>query len=80
MIMDLTFQEAARGANKEININVKETCPKCAGTKAEPGTKPSKCHHCNGTGMVSRWPLQAKGDVRCFFFSFCFLIFLCIDR
>ena len=72
MIMDLTFQEAARGANKEININVKETCPKCAGTKAEPGTKPSKCHHCNGTGMVSRWLLQAKGDVCSSFYFFYF--------
>jgi DnaJ family protein A protein 3 len=52
MMMDLTFQEAARGANKEVNVNVKETCPKCRGSKAEPGTKASKCHHCNGTGMV----------------------------
>ena len=52
MLLDLTFQEAARGANKEIRVNVKDTCPKCNGNKAEPGTKASKCHHCNGTGMV----------------------------
>ena len=51
--MNLTFQEAARGANKEIVLNVKETCPACRGTKARPGSKPTKCSQCNGTGMVN---------------------------
>ncbi len=51
--MKLTFQQAARGVNKEVHLNVTDTCPKCQGTKAEPGTKAVKCHHCNGTGMVS---------------------------
>ena len=51
--MDLTFQEAARGVNKETYINVKGTCPKCGGKKAEPGTKATPCGQCNGTGMVS---------------------------
>lgn len=51
--MDLTFQEAARGVNRDVYVNVKDTCPKCLGKKAEPGTKPVRCHYCNGTGMVS---------------------------
>ncbi len=51
--MKLTFQQAARGVNKEVHVNVTDTCPKCQGTKAEPGTRAVKCHHCNGTGMVS---------------------------
>ncbi len=51
-MMDLSFQEAARGVNKDINVNVKDICPKCNGKRAEPGTKPVKCHHCNGTGVV----------------------------
>jgi DnaJ-class molecular chaperone len=38
-MMDLTFQEAARGVNKDIRVNVKDTCGKCMGKKAEPGTK-----------------------------------------
>jgi len=49
--MNLTFQEAARGVNKNVNINVTDTCPKCNGTKAEPNSKVVKCHTCNGTGM-----------------------------
>ena len=50
--MDLTFQQAARGVNKEININLTDTCPKCRGSKCEPGTKPVRCHYCGGSGMV----------------------------
>jgi len=49
--MNLTFKEAAAGANKEVAMNVKEKCPKCRGTKCELGTKPMKCLDCNGTGM-----------------------------
>ena len=51
--MKLTFQQAARGVNKEVQLNVTDTCPKCQGAKAEPGTRATKCPQCNGTGMVS---------------------------
>lgn len=49
--MNLTFSQAARGVNKDINVNVVDTCPKCQGTRCELGTKPAKCQYCNGTGM-----------------------------
>ncbi|XP_025088835.1 protein tumorous imaginal discs, mitochondrial-like isoform X2 [Pomacea canaliculata] len=66
MMMDLTFQEAARGVNKEVHINVKDTCPKCQGNKAEPGTKAVKCHQCNGTGMetISTGPFVMRSTCR----------------
>jgi len=51
IVMNLTFQQAARGVNKEVLINVTDTCPKCTGSRCEPGTKPVKCDACNGTGM-----------------------------
>lgn len=51
--MNLTFQQAARGVNKEVHLNVVDTCPRCDGKKGEPGSKTVRCHHCNGTGMVS---------------------------
>jgi len=51
--MNLTFQQAARGCNKEIELNVSDTCKRCNGEKAEPGTRKVRCHFCNGTGMVS---------------------------
>lgn len=51
IVMNLTFQQAARGVNKDMNINVTDNCPKCAGTRCELGTKPVKCESCNGTGI-----------------------------
>ena len=51
IVMNLTFQQAARGVNKDVNINVTDTCPKCNGTRCEAGTKPIKCEQCNGSGM-----------------------------
>lgn len=49
--MNLRFTEAARGVNKDIKVNVVDTCPKCRGSRCELGTKPVRCTHCNGTGM-----------------------------
>ncbi|ESO90596.1 hypothetical protein LOTGIDRAFT_122783 [Lottia gigantea] len=66
VMMDLTFQEAARGVNKEMTINVKDNCPRCGGSKAEPGSKPSKCTRCNGTGMetISTGPFMMRSTCR----------------
>uniref|UniRef100_A0A914VU15 Uncharacterized protein n=1 Tax=Plectus sambesii TaxID=2011161 RepID=A0A914VU15_9BILA len=49
--MHLTFQEAARGVNKNIALNVVDTCAKCKGSKCEPNRTLVSCPHCNGTGM-----------------------------
>lgn len=49
--MELTFSQAARGINKDIDVNIVDTCPKCKGTRAEPGTNATKCNSCNGSGM-----------------------------
>lgn len=49
--MNLKFSEAARGVNKEVTLNVVDTCPKCSGSRCELGTKAIKCTYCNGTGM-----------------------------
>ncbi|KAG8014594.1 DnaJ-like protein subfamily A member 3 [Nibea albiflora] len=52
-VMELTFSEAAKGASKELSINIDDNCPRCGGKGSEPGTKVSHCHYCNGTGMES---------------------------
>ena len=66
IIMDLSFAQAARGVNKDINVNVVDTCNKCNGTKCEPGTKPGKCQYCNGTGMetISTGPFVMRSTCR----------------
>ncbi|XP_016839471.1 protein tumorous imaginal discs, mitochondrial isoform X2 [Nasonia vitripennis] len=66
VIMNLTFSQAARGINKDININVVDTCPKCQGSRCELGYKPIKCHYCNGTGMetISTGPFVMRSTCR----------------
>jgi len=48
----IAFEEAAFGCEKEINILRTENCPMCQSTGCKPGTKPDRCHNCNGTGQV----------------------------
>jgi molecular chaperone DnaJ len=52
--LTLTFEEAAFGCDKEIEIAKLDTCPTCHGTGADPGTTPIRCPQCNGTGEVRR--------------------------
>jgi molecular chaperone DnaJ len=48
----ITFEEAVTGVEKEIEITRYETCEECSGSGAAPGTTPSRCPECNGTGEV----------------------------
>lgn len=50
--MDISFEEAAFGIEREINISRMEVCTKCSGSGAKPGTQATTCQHCNGTGQV----------------------------
>ena len=50
--LDLTFEEAVFGIEKEIEITRDEPCSHCRGSGAEPGTSPVRCSTCNGTGEV----------------------------
>lgn len=50
--LDLTFEEAVFGLDKEIEFTRDETCSTCNGSGAEPGTSPVRCTTCNGNGEV----------------------------
>ncbi|MFC2024582.1 molecular chaperone DnaJ [Chloroflexota bacterium] len=50
----ITFEEAAFGAEREINIRRTEGCSACQGSGSRPGTQPEKCSSCNGSGQVRR--------------------------
>lgn len=50
--LDLTFEEAIFGIDKEIEITRDELCSTCGGSGAEPGTNPVRCTACNGSGEV----------------------------
>jgi len=58
--IQLKFEDAAFGINKEITFDHLETCPDCHGTGAEKGTQKKTCPQCGGSGQVktvTRTPL-----------------------
>ncbi|KAI6172130.1 RING-type E3 ubiquitin transferase [Aphelenchoides besseyi] len=50
----LTFEEAARGVQKTIDLNVVDSCTTCRGSGVKLGYKKVQCPYCNGTGMVTK--------------------------
>ena len=52
--LDITFEEAYKGVEKEISINRNETCKSCNGSGAKAGTSPVTCGACNGTGKIKQ--------------------------
>jgi len=52
--INISFEEAALGCEKEINITRTEVCATCHGTRSKPGSQPARCPECNGTGQVRR--------------------------
>ncbi len=52
--LSITFEEAAFGSDKMLEIPRSETCETCRGSGAEPNTETVRCPQCNGTGEVRR--------------------------
>ncbi len=52
MKINLTFEEAIFGTEKEIQIKKMDTCKECDGTGAEKGTSKTVCDKCQGTGQI----------------------------
>ncbi len=50
--LELTLEEAAYGAEKEIEVLKLAACQSCAGSGAEKGSRLQTCPMCNGTGQV----------------------------
>ena len=52
--LEISFEEAYLGVEKEISINRNENCTSCNGNGAKRGTSPEKCSVCNGTGKIKQ--------------------------
>jgi len=48
----ITFDEAVKGSEKEIEFSVLQPCETCHGSGAKEGTEPITCPQCNGRGEV----------------------------
>lgn len=51
--LEITLEEAAHGAEKEISFRKLGACGHCQGSGAEPGSKRSTCPTCRGAGQVT---------------------------
>ena len=58
--LDLSFEEAVSGTEKEAEIDTFALCSQCNGSGAEPGTRDTTCPACQGAGQV----VQAQGFFR----------------
>jgi molecular chaperone DnaJ len=52
--VEITLEEAAFGANREITVTLPQRCATCAGTGCAEGTSPVTCVECAGLGEVRR--------------------------
>ena len=50
--MEISFEEAAFGVEKEIKINRVQKCEHCGGSGSKSGSDTIKCSDCNGSGKV----------------------------
>ncbi|MEA1960341.1 MAG: molecular chaperone DnaJ [Bacillota bacterium] len=50
--VDINFEDAIFGMEKDIELARIENCEKCGGSGAEPGSKAKTCPHCKGAGQV----------------------------
>ncbi len=50
--LEISLEEAAAGAEKEISLTRAESCPSCGGSGAQPGTQRTTCPACQGRGQV----------------------------
>jgi len=52
--MQLDFEEAVFGVENTIEVSRQAICTRCSGSRAEPGSHPTRCPVCAGSGEVRR--------------------------
>lgn len=60
----VTFEEAAFGCEKELELTLKDECTSCHGSGAKPGTNPVTCSKCGGKGQIVYTQQSLFGMVR----------------
>ena len=52
--LTLSFEDAVFGTEEELEVQRNEVCAECKGSRSEPGSSPSECPECGGSGQVRR--------------------------
>jgi molecular chaperone DnaJ len=61
--VELSLDEVAQGATREVEFESLVDCERCRGNGAEPGTRISTCPRCEGTGEVRSVSRTAFGQI-----------------
>ncbi len=51
-VVNISFEEAAKGCQKNVSYEKIDSCADCGGSGAQKGTSAKTCTNCNGTGQV----------------------------
>ena len=51
--LSVSFEEAAKGCRKTVDVERIEVCDSCSGSGAAPGTTAQTCSECNGRGQIN---------------------------
>ena len=60
----ISFEQAVFGVEKELDLNLKDTCKTCNGSGAKPGTSPETCRKCGGRCQVVTQHSTPFGTIR----------------
>jgi molecular chaperone DnaJ len=59
----IDFQESIQGAEKDVEFHSLDRCEACGGSGAEPGTEPTTCPQCNGSGEIRQVRSTMLGQI-----------------
>jgi molecular chaperone DnaJ len=61
--IELTLEEAADGVERDVEVTTLGACSECNGSGAAPGTFPTRCSDCGGTGEIRSVRRTMLGNV-----------------
>jgi molecular chaperone DnaJ len=61
--IEISLEQAARGADVEVAYDLVDACERCNGTRAEPGSEVQTCRNCQGAGRVRAVTRTAFGQL-----------------
>ncbi len=62
--LEMTFEEAVFGVEREVSIDMQDVCDHCKGSRAEPGHDAKTCDTCNGSGQETRAMRTPFGNIQ----------------
>ncbi|HWB72861.1 MAG TPA: J domain-containing protein [Egibacteraceae bacterium] len=61
--VSVTLEEAASGTSRDVDVTIRRTCERCAGSGADPGSGTVRCDRCGGAGAVQQVSRSVFGQM-----------------